>query len=140
DPERLGRFQREARLLAALNHPHIAAIYGVEQADGHHFLILALVQGQKLGDRLAQAAVDGKPRGLGVKESLRIARQVIDALEAAHDKSIIHRDLKPSNIALTPDGDVKVLDFGLAKHDGMPATSSTDAIAATYSPSLTLAH
>jgi serine/threonine protein kinase len=140
DPERLGRFQREARLLAALNHPHIAAIYGVEQAEGHHFLILELVEGQTLAERLTQAAVEGKPRGLGVKESLRIARQVIDALEAAHDKGIIHRDLKPSNIALTADGDVKVLDFGLAKHDGMPSTSSADAIAVTYSPTLTLAH
>jgi len=140
DPERLGRFQREARLLAALNHPHIAAIYGVEQADGHHFLILELVEGQTLTERLAHAVVDGKPRGLGVKESLRIARQVIDALEAAHDKGIIHRDLKPSNIALTPDGDVKVLDFGLAKHDAGPSPVSGDAIAATFSPTLTLAH
>jgi serine/threonine-protein kinase len=140
DPERLARFQREARLLAALNHPHIAAIYGVEQADSHHFLVLELVEGQTLAERLTQAAVDGKPRGLGVKESLRIARQVIDALEAAHDKGIIHRDLKPSNIALTPDGDVKVLDFGLAKHDAVAATSSTDALGATYSPTLTLAH
>ena len=140
DPERVGRFQREARLLAALNHPHIAAIYGVEQSDGQHFLILELVEGQTLAERLAQAAVDGKPRGLGVKESLRIARQVIDALEAAHDKGIIHRDLKPSNIALTPDGDVKVLDFGLAKHDTAAATTSTDALGVTYSPTLTVGH
>jgi len=115
-------------------------IYGVEQADGHHFLILELVEGQTLTERLAHAVVDGKPRGLGVKESLRIARQVIDALEAAHDKGIIHRDLKPSNIALTADGDVKVLDFGLAKHDAGPSPVSGDAIAATFSPTLTLAH
>jgi Tol biopolymer transport system component len=114
DPERLARFEREAQILAALNHPHIAAIYGVEECDGVRALVLELVEGPTLGDRLRGGA-------LPMREALVIARQLAEALDAAHEKGIIHRDLKPANIKLTPDGAVKVLDFGIAKvraHDG----------------------
>ena len=107
-PERLARFEREARMLAALNHPHIAAIYGVEEAEGLRALVLELVEGETLADRLRRGPVP-------VAEALAIARQIADALDAAHEKGIIHRDLKPANIKVTPDGVVKVLDFGLAK-------------------------
>jgi serine/threonine protein kinase/Tol biopolymer transport system component len=108
DPNRLARFEREARLLATLNHPHIGAIYGVEEAAGVHALILELVEGPTLADRLG-----GGP--LPVREAVTIGRQIAEALEAAHEKGIIHRDLKPANIKVTSDGVVKVLDFGLAK-------------------------
>jgi Tol biopolymer transport system component len=108
DPERLSRFEREARMLAALNHPHIGAIYGFEEADAFRFLILELVDGPTLADRLAKGP-------LRVAEALIAARQIAEALEAAHEKGIVHRDLKPANIKLTLDGSVKVLDFGLAK-------------------------
>jgi serine/threonine protein kinase len=108
DANRRARFEREARLLAAVNHPHIAAIYGVEQSDGIYGLVLELVEGQTLSERLPAGA-------LPVIEAVAIAQQIADALDAAHEKGIVHRDLKPSNIALTPDGLVKVLDFGLAK-------------------------
>ncbi|MDQ3488919.1 MAG: protein kinase [Acidobacteriota bacterium] len=107
-PERRARFEREARVLAALNHPHIAAIYGLEEADGVHGLVLELVEGATLAERLAQGP-------LPIQEALTVARQIAEALEAAHGKGIIHRDLKPANIKITPDGTVKVLDFGLAK-------------------------
>ncbi len=107
-PLRLARFEREARVLATLNHPHIAAIYGLEEADGVHALVLELVEGETLAERLAR-------HPLPVPEALGIARQIADALEAAHDKGIIHCDLKPANIKITPDGVVKVLDFGVAK-------------------------
>src|SRR5215813_8209454 len=120
DPDRVARFQREAQLLAALNHPHIAAIYGMEEAAATTFLVLELVEGETLDARLkARAPADGargfSRAGLPLDEALVIARQIVDALEAAHEKGIIHRDLKPANIALTHDGQVKVLDFGLAK-------------------------
>ena len=108
DPERVARFRREAHVLAALNHPHIAAIYGLDEADGNQFLVLELVDGESLDKRIARGPIP-------VDEALETARQVAEALEAAHDKGIIHRDLKPANIALTGDGQVKVLDFGLAK-------------------------
>src|SRR5262249_24750312 len=111
DPERLARFEREARVLAALNHPQIGAIYGLEDLDGCPALILELVEGETLAERLAL----NKGIGLPVTESVRVARQIARALEAAHDKGIIHRDLKPANIKFTADGNVKVLDFGLAK-------------------------
>ena len=104
DRDRLARFEREARMLATLNHPHIGAIYGLEE----NALVLELVEGETLADLLAQ-----KP--FGVEKSLRIARQIADAIDAAHEKGIVHRDLKPANIKITPEGDVKVLDFGLAK-------------------------
>jgi Tol biopolymer transport system component len=108
DPERLARFEREARVLATLNHPHIGAIYGLEETDDVRGLVLELVEGTTLAERLALGA-------LPIQEALTVAGQIADALEAAHDKGIIHRDLKPANIKITPDGTVKVLDFGLAK-------------------------
>jgi tetratricopeptide (TPR) repeat protein len=108
DPDRLSRFRREARLLASLNHPHIGAIYGSEESDGVHAIVLELVEGDTLADRLAKGR-------LPVDDTLRIAEEIAEALEAAHEKGVIHRDLKPANIKLTPDGHVKVLDFGLAK-------------------------
>jgi Tol biopolymer transport system component len=108
DPNRLARFQREARLLATLNHPHIGAIYGVEEAGAIRALILELVEGPTLAERLNAGP-------LPVREAVSIARQIAEALDAAHDKGIIHRDLKPANIKVTPEGIVKVLDFGLAK-------------------------
>ena len=108
DPERLARFEREARLLAALNHPNIGAIYGLEEADGVRALVLELVEGETLADRIRRGPVP-------VADALTIARQIVDALDAAHEKGIVHRDLKPANIKVTPGGAVKVLDFGLAK-------------------------
>src|SRR5262249_46120463 len=108
DPERLARFEREAKLLASLNHPNIAAIYGLEKYENTHVLVLELVEGATLADRLKRGAIP-------VEESLRTALQIAEALEAAHEKGIIHRDLKPANIKVTPEGKVKVLDFGLAK-------------------------
>ncbi len=108
DTERLARFQREAQLLASLNHPNIEAIHGLEQADGVRFLILELVEGQTLAQRLSIAS-------LPVEESLEICRQIAEGLEAAHESGIIHRDLKPANVSVTPEGKVKILDFGLAK-------------------------
>src|SRR6266853_1084796 len=108
DPERRARFEREARVLASLNHPHIGAIYGLEDVDGISALVLELVEGPTLADRVAK----GPPP---VRDALAIAAQIAEALEAAHEKGIIHRDLKPANVVLGGDGRVKVLDFGLAK-------------------------
>ena len=107
DPQRRARFEREARTLATLNHPHIGAIYGVQDADGVPALVLELVDGVTLDERIKT--------GVAIGEALAVARQITDALEAAHDKGVVHRDLKPANIKITPDGVVKVLDFGLAK-------------------------
>src|SRR6202040_3431971 len=114
DPDRLARFRREAQVLASLNHPHIAAIYGVEESNGVQALVLELVDGPTLADRIAQSPIP-------LDEALPIARQIAEALEAAHEQGIIHRDLKPANIKLRPDGTVKVLDFGLAKLTESPA-------------------
>ncbi len=108
DAERVARFQREAKLLASLNHPNIAAIHGLEESDGTHFLVLELIEGDTLADRLKRGAIP-------VEESLKLALQIAEALEAAHEKGVIHRDMKPANIKVTPDEKVKVLDFGLAK-------------------------
>ena len=108
DPERLARFEREAKTLASLNHPNIAQIYGLETADGIRALVMELVEGPTLADRIAQGPIP-------VDEALPIAKQIAEALEAAHEQGIIHRDLKPANIKVRPDGTVKVLDFGLAK-------------------------
>jgi serine/threonine protein kinase len=108
DPERIARFRREAQVLASLNHPHIGAIYGLEGAGPSMCLVLELVEGPTLAERIASGPIP-------VEEALRIAGQIAGALEAAHEKGIIHRDLKPANIKVTPDGNVKVLDFGLAK-------------------------
>jgi len=126
EPERRARFEREARMLATLNHPHIGAIYGVEEADGVRGLVLELVEGATLAERIAASARPGPdPTGLPMNDALTIARQIVDALEAAHEKGIVHRDLKPANIKITPDGVVKVLDFGLAKV-ASPDSSSSD--------------
>src|SRR5262245_30349248 len=108
DSERVARFDREAKLLAALNHSNIAALYGLEQVDGRHFLVMELVE----GDTLARKIENGPTP---VEEALKIAHQVVEALEAAHEKGVIHRDLKPANVKITPEGNVKVLDFGHAK-------------------------
>ena len=109
DPERLSRFRREARVLASLNHPNIAAIYGLDESAGVNFLILELVEGETLAQRLKRTGP------IPVDEALRVMSQVAEALEAAHQKGITHRDIKPANIKVTPEGRVKVLDFGLAK-------------------------
>jgi len=109
DPQRLSRFQREAKLLASLNHPNIATIHGLEESQGTHYLVMELVPGETLQQRIRR---DG---AVPVEEALEIAKQMAEALEAAHEKNIIHRDLKPANVKATPEGKVKVLDFGLAK-------------------------
>ena len=126
DPERLARFDREARVLAALNHPHIGGIHGIEEAGGAPALVLELVEGLTLADRITAGRVL-------LEEALTIGRQIADALSAAHDKGIIHRDLKPTNVKVTPSGVVKVLDFGLAKTDGEGATPEL-----AHSPTITL--
>src|SRR5688572_5471908 len=108
DPNRLARFTREAQTLASLNHPNIAAIYGIEESSGVRALVMELVEGDDLSQRIARGAIP-------IDEALPIAKQIADALEAAHEQGIIHRDLKPANIKVRPDGTVKVLDFGLAK-------------------------
>ena len=127
DADRRARFDREARVLASLNHPHIGAIYGVEEASGAPALVLELVEGPTLEDRLTTGA-------LPVKDALAIARQIADALDAAHEKGIVHRDLKPSNIKITADSVVKVLDFGLAKL-GLGTSSGTGQnVAHRFSP------
>jgi len=127
DQERLARFAREARILAALNHPHIGAIYGVEDTGPVRALVLELVDGPTLADRIQYGRIP-------VAEALKIARQIADALEAAHEKGIVHRDLKPANIKVTPDGVVKVLDFGLAK-----AASGDTGADPSQSPTITVA-
>jgi eukaryotic-like serine/threonine-protein kinase len=108
DEHRLARFRREAQVLASLNHSQIAAIYGLEESGGAPGLVLELVDGETLAERIAAGPIP-------VDEALEIARQIAEVLESAHDKGIVHRDLKPANVKLTPDGKVKVLDFGLAK-------------------------
>jgi serine/threonine protein kinase len=129
DPERLARFRREAQLLASLNHPHIASIYGLEEIEGGQALVLELVEGPTLENRIAEGPVP-------LDEALRIAHQIAEALESAHERGIIHRDLKPANVKLTIDGRVKVLDFGLAKAmEGEPGSSV--ATMPTQSPTIT---
>ena len=107
DAERLARLQREAEVLASLNHPHIAQIYGLEKSEGSTALVLELVEGPTLADRIVEGPIP-------IEDALPIAKQIAEALEAAHEQGIVHRDLKPANIKLRPDGQVKVLDFGLA--------------------------
>src|SRR4030095_9888017 len=127
DAERLARFEREAKTLAALNHPNIAHIYGLQESDGTKALVMELVEGPTLAERIARGAIP-------VDEALPIARQMGEALEAAHEQGIIHRDLKPANVKVRPDGIVKVLDFGWAKALEPALSGTTDA---TASPTIT---
>jgi Tol biopolymer transport system component len=126
DADRLARFEREARVLASLDHPHIGTILGVEESDGVRALVLGLVEGDTLAERIARGPIP-------VAEALEYARQIADALEAAHEKGIIHRDLKPSNIKITTAGVVKVLDFGLAKAEQLSSSEVGDAMTVTAS-------
>ena len=128
DSERVARFEREARVLASLNHPNIAAIYGLEESGERKFLVMELVDGETLAERIKRGPIP-------VDEALGIAKQICEALEAAHEKGIIHRDLKPANVKITPDGKVKVLDFGLAK--AFEAEASNAAL--SNSPTLSMA-
>jgi len=130
DSERLARFRREAQLLAALNHPNIATIYGLEEAKGKSFLVLELVEGEDLKEHLERGAVP-------VDEALEIAEQIAQALEEAHNKGIVHRDLKPANVKITPDGKAKVLDFGLAKAWAGDDVGETASAVMSESPTLT---
>ena len=135
DAPRLARFQREATLLAALNHPHIASIHGLEEADGKPFLVLELAPGEDLSKRIRRGPIP-------IDEALEIGRQIAEALEAAHEKGIVHRDLKPSNVKVTPEGQVMVLDFGLAKayeEDTAEGTTSSDSQSPTMSAQATKA-
>jgi len=127
DPDRLARFEREARTLASLNHPNVAGIYGVEEQEGRKYLVLEYVEGETLAERLDRGA-------LAVDEALEIAIRIAAGVEAAHDAGVIHRDLKPANVKITPAGDVKVLDFGLARLDETGLSSSG---ALSESPTLT---
>ena len=133
DAERVARFEREARVLAGLNHTHIAAIYGFLESDGVNALVMELVDGPTLADRIAHGPIP-------LDEAVQIARQIADALEAAHEKGIVHRDLKPANVKVRDDGMVKVLDFGLAKAlDPADATGGATAASVSMSPTLTAA-
>ena len=128
DPQRMGRFQREAEVLASLNHPKIAGIYGLEQEDSTHAIAMELVEGETLAARIKKAAIP-------FEEALKIALQIATALEAAHEKGIIHRDLKPANVIVTPEGTAKVLDFGLAKAIEPEPSAEADL---SQSPTLTM--
>src|SRR5262249_29022052 len=118
DADRVNRFQREAEVLASLNHPNIAAIYDLQELNGARYLVLEFVEGETLAERIARGPIP-------VEEALDIAKNICEALELAHEKGIIHRDLKPANVKITPDGKVKVLDFGLAKAMQTPPEDST---------------
>jgi serine/threonine-protein kinase len=123
DADRLARFQREAKVLAALSHPNVGGIHGLEQADGHQYLVLEYIEGETLADRLTAGPIP-------VADALTLAKQITEAFEAAHEKGIIHRDLKPGNVMVTADGAVKVLDFGLARTaHGSPSTTDANTIA-----------
>jgi len=138
DAERLARFEREAQVLAQLQHPNIASIYGLEESSGVRALVMELVEGEDLAERMKRGSIP-------LEEAVSVARQIAEALEAAHDKGIVHRDLKPANVKLTPEGTVKVLDFGLAKAMDPPAGSASAADLARSptlmnSPTMTAAH
>src|SRR6266513_1850096 len=130
DPDRLARFTREAQTLASLNHPHIAGIYGLEESNGVRALVMELVDGEDLSQRIARGAIP-------LDEALPIARQIAEALEAAHEQGIIHRDLKPANVKVTLDGVVKVLDFGLAILTEASTGTSVRPAARSMSPTIT---
>ncbi len=131
DPERVARFEREARLLASLNHPNIAGLYGLEPADGKFFLVMELIEGETIAQRIQRGP-------LPVEEALAYARQIAEALESAHEKGVIHRDLKPANVKITPDGKIKVLDFGLAKAMDPGSAVGIGQPNVTHSPTLSL--
>ena len=141
DPDAVARFQREAQLLASLNHPNIAAVHGLEESDGTHALVMELVEGQSLADIISAArstTTGSSASALSLSEAIEIARQIADALEAAHEHGIIHRDLKPANIMVRHDGTVKVLDFGLAKMlDSRDGFAGIDALELGKSPTVT---
>ena len=130
DAERLARLQREAEVLASLNHPHIAQIYGLERSESSTALVLELVEGPTLAERIVEGPIV-------IEDALPTAKQIAEALEAAHEQGIVHRDLKPANIKLRPDGQVKVLDFGLAKL-ATRDLASTGPAGLTASPTLTI--
>jgi serine/threonine protein kinase len=136
DPERMARFEREAKTLASLNHPNIAAIYGFEKSGGLHALVMELVEGEDLSRKIEGLRAKGS--GLALDEALPIAKQIADALEAAHEQGIVHRDLKPANIKVRSDGTVKVLDFGLAKAMDAGAGKASGPGGASMSPTLSL--
>lgn len=132
DPDRLARFEREARIVASLNHPGIAAVYALEQEAGRKLLVMEYVEGETLAARLRRGQIP-------VDEALSLARQIAEALEVAHEKGVIHRDLKPGNVMVTPDGVVKVLDFGLARTaDAVAGSSATLRTTAPQSPPMTI--
>jgi serine/threonine-protein kinase len=135
DAERIARFQREAEVLAALNHPHIAAIYDLAESGESRFLVLELVEGETLADHIARGPIS-------LDDALKIGRQIAEALEAAHEKGIIHRDLKPANIKITADDHIKVLDFGLAKmretEGAVPALSNSPTMMTSSTPGMIL--
>src|SRR5213594_2864225 len=145
DCERMARFQREAQVLAALNHPNIAAIYGLEESGGVRALVMELVEGRTLSERIGVGAHGARPgvertegerrSPLPLDEALHIAKQIAEAVESAHERGITHRDLKPANVKITPAGMVKVLDFGLAKAALGDAGSSPDL---SHSPTMTI--
>src|SRR5512139_2701094 len=126
NPERMARFEREAKLLASLNHPNIAAIHGLEQAEGKRFIVMELVEGETLAQRLSKGA-------LPIDEALGICKQIAEGLEAAHEKGVIHRDLKPANVMITEGDKVKILDFGLAK----ALADEIQRVESSHSPTLT---
>src|SRR5271169_6675479 len=129
DPDRMARFQREAEILASLDHPNIGPIHGIVESSDSPALVLPLIEGPTLSDRIEAGPIP-------LDEAVAIAKQIIEALEYAHDRGVVHRDLKPANVKITPDGVVKVLDFGLAKVlEDEPAPSSV-----ANSPTLTLGH
>src|SRR5262245_26651031 len=139
DEQRLARFEREARALASLNHPNIATIYGLEQHDGVHSLVMELVAGMTLHDRISTAVTpsgeSGARAAIPLAEALTFAAQIVEALDAAHERGIVHRDLKPANIKITDEDRVKVLDFGLAKAMN-PDVSGSSPVNLSLTPTL----